>query len=79
MTDSQIQKPYIFNNLVHATAKSAEQLGARVTMADQPECFSSSNAKGVIANLSFDQVGTRASQFGARCRDLFKVNSSSMA
>lgn len=73
MTEVQAQRAYTFTNLVQAKAKTAEQIGARLVMADQPECFSNSNAQGVVCDFSFDQVGARASLFGARCRQIFQA------
>lgn len=63
---------YLFDNLIEASAASADnKLGHQIKI-DTAKPFSNSNAAGVIAPMSFEKVGARASAFGRRCKELLR-------
>lgn len=62
-------EPYVFKHLVEADAESAAELST--TLKTQgPVAFSRSNATGVLPSMTFEEAGARASNFGARCRQV---------
>ena len=69
---------YVFDNLVHANVTSADEFQKPV-MAKRPQCFSNSNAEGVLPSMTFEQIGARAAEFGNRCRDLLESDSHNIA
>jgi len=64
-------REYIFENLVHANVRSPEEFDKPI-MAKRPQCFSNSNATGVLPAMTFEQIGARAAEFGKRCRQLLQ-------
>ena len=60
------QSTYVFDNLIEA---SAEKIGQPIEHREGTAApFSNSNAAGVIAPMTFKQIGEHASAFAARCK-----------
>lgn len=68
---------YVFDNLVEASVTKAEDLTQPIAgKVERAKPFSNSNAAGNIPDMSFEDIASRAAQFGARCKAVLDAEAS---